>query len=192
MSNPSGSQDNNLKPIVGSDSGIQGTPRRFDFEVIDASDPQYTGALKITDQVHDVDIYVDKIIGGRETCVDINNRAERIRIFAKEYAGNPEYIFTVKGGASDIELHGAITGTSSKGCALNLGDWSDQSSAITSNIKLFLSSANQPITYRRLNATDPVIITQALYKCVLSIPFGALGISVVWAIWGLLKKLKLA
>lgn len=190
--NPSGSQDNNLVSLYETDSGTPGAPKIISYGVLDASDPKYTGALKITSKAHDIVVSVDTIHGGTETCLDINNECQNIVVQCRQfYCARSEYVATVKGGSCNVRLEGTVVGYPRKGCMVNWGDWSDQSSKISNGLVLALNGSS-PITYRRLNASNVSFDSPANYKCVLAIPFGKLGIAVVWFVWRLLKKLHLA
>lgn len=193
--NPGGTQDKNLVSLYGADSGTPDNPRVFNYGVLDASDESYTGALKVTGMAHDIIINVNRIIGGRETHYDFNNGAKRITLNCGVFENRrSEYIGSVKGGCEDCRASGRVEGPlPSKGVHHIDGNWSDQSSAITRGTQLGLTPADgSTVLYQQLNSAGVTAILPAQLRRTLFIPFGRLGIAVVWAVWGLLKKLKLA
>jgi hypothetical protein len=126
--------------------------------------------LKITDcDTGRVDVEV--VVGGREDCLDVNNRSYDIEIGTLSTIWEPrgKYVATIKGGSRSIVLKGVVRGHG-KVCDVDLGNWSDQSQKVTERITLNLRhEKGEPITYRVLNAKKPVLIGGP-YKKVLSVP----------------------
>lgn len=193
--NPSGQPDKNLVSLYEADSGTPDNPRVITYDVLDASDESYTGALKVTSEAHDIAINANRIIGGRETHYDFNNGAKRITLNCGVFENRrSEYIGSIKGGCEDCKVSGRVEGPlPSKGTHHIDGNWSDQSSTITRGTQLGLVLADgSPALYQQLNSAGVTVIPPAQIKRTLFIPFGRLGIAIVWLCWGLLKKLHLA
>lgn len=120
-------------------------------------DDSYADTLKLS-RARDGAITADLVVGGREDCVDVNNLSERVFIHAQRWEPRGKYVATIKGGSSTISLSGEIHGHGSE-VDVDLGNWSDQSSEITRNTKLNLTTADgSPITVRLLLAERPRLL----------------------------------
>ena len=120
--------------------------------------------LKITGASTDVSVAADSIHGGAEDCVDINNRCERITVRAGEWHSGGKYIATIKGGSRDIELSGEIV-RPGKSCDVELGNWSDQSQALTTGVRLNLTRRDGGYMHVMLwHADRPILAGGGPYK----------------------------
>ena len=189
--NPDGSQDNNLVTLGSRESGIQGSPNVIIFPELIAQ-AYHTAALKITDDCHDIHVFVKKGRGGKENWCDCNNEARRIEVHCDELEAPGKYAFTAKGGCEDILFKANLVGQQPKICHVDLGSWSDQCKRVTSNIKLWLkTSAPVPITWRTLHATNPVLMPgTGPYKCKFKVPGGANGRAILMFFWDIGKRLN--
>lgn len=152
--------------------------------------PQNTDdTLKVTDCDTGV-VEAEVVVGGREDCLDVNNRCHGIEIGTDKTIWEPrgKYVATIKGGTKDITVRGVVRGHG-KVCDVDLGNWSDQSQKVTERITLDLRhEKGEPITYRVLNAKEPKLIGGP-YKKVLSVPGWLRPAFVVF--YKLLKKVGL-
>jgi hypothetical protein len=96
--------------------------------------------------------------GGREDCVDVNNRSDNLVIHAPAgFRPAGKYVSTIKGGSADISIHGPIL-EGARVVEHDLGNWSDQSQARTGPVSLSTPSAGGwPVRWRRLNAMTPAL-----------------------------------
>lgn len=147
--------------------------------------------LKVTDSSDGV-IYVDRVIGGKEDCLDVNNRAENVIIGTPETIWEPrgKYAWTVKGGSKRITINGILKGHG-KVVDLDLGNWSDQSNEPTTEVHLNVRSHDgSSITYRVLNADTPMFLMGTRVNNEFTLPKALRGLF-LW-VYGLLKRLGVA
>jgi hypothetical protein len=91
--------------------------------------------LKISGVV-DLTIIVNGCIkGGYEDCIDINH-SHNIRILAGDLDSGGNFIATIKGGSSKIDILFNRILNHGKETDFDLGNWSDQSNAPTKNVRL--------------------------------------------------------
>lgn len=143
--------DNNLYSFYETDSG-----RLIEFEVAGyrSNPPHWSDTIKITSKCHLMSLRATTIYGGQEDCIDFNNQVGGIGVKA-EYIPQGKYVFTVKGGATGIELSGRIIGSGSE-VDVDLGNWSDQCQWRTTGVVLDLSKPDgSPVTVRVLHADKP-------------------------------------
>ena len=119
--------------------------------------PSWSDTVKITSGCADFKLTADAIYGGKEDCVDINNRCVGIEVVAN-FHPQGKYVATIKGGVRGVLLKGILNGHG-KEVDIDLGNWSDQSSQKTQGVKLDLVAYDQsPVTVRVLNAEKPVLV----------------------------------
>lgn len=151
----------------------------------------YADTLKVT-ACSDLAIVAGHIIGGREDCVDINNRCSHIVVTADLFEPKGQYLSTIKGGSSNITLRGYVKGHGSV-VDIDIGNVSDQSDNLTGPVYLDLEHVDgDVITVRCLGGPRPIFLnadTQR-YKVVLAVPTSFLQ---SWFLKGykLLKRLGL-
>lgn len=109
------------------------------------------------------------LVGGAEDCFDCNNLSHHIIVYGGNLASGGKFISTIKGGSHDIELHGTIIKHGSE-VDIDLGNHSDQSSAKTTNVSLYLSAADQ-FTIRVLNADRPMVAGLPSYLYLFPSPY---------------------
>ena len=131
---------------------------------------QHADALKITNSKNGI-INAGKIIGGYEDCVDINNHCSGVTIIAELWEPRGDYLATIKGGSSVIQLHGIVRGHG-KVVDIDIGNISDQSDDLTTMVMLNLKHEDgDPITIRVLGGDKPILINfntqRYVYKFVL-------------------------
>lgn len=149
----------------------------------------------VTDTIHCSGAYgatltASSIIGGSEDCIDFNNTSHDLAIKVEYLESGGKYVSTIKGGSYRIYLGGVIHLHGSE-VDVDLGNWSDQSSALTMAVTLDLKSSDgSPVTYRILNASKPILAPgSGPYRCIFHLP--PILIKPVWFFWGLLKRLKI-
>jgi hypothetical protein len=125
--------------------------------------------------------------GGYEDCVDVNNECRNLVVRCDGgFISNGKFVFTVKGGSREITIIGPIL-VGGKRVDAGLGDWSDQSKALTKWVVLQTPRKDgKPTTYYQMNAAKPGAIETTL-KCIFRVPT---FLRPLW-VWGhgLLKKL---
>lgn len=135
-----------------------------DYVELHPPDDTYADTLKITGGNRDGRIFVIRIHGGYEDCIDINNHAENIAVHATEMHSGGKYIATIKGHSRNITLRGVIHAPG-KSCDIEIGNWSDQCGADTGPVFLDLARADgKPVHVRLLAACNPIIIGGGPYK----------------------------
>lgn len=153
---------------------------------------EISDTLKCSSRLRDFTGRFGVVYGGKEDCIDINNRCERIYIEAQRWVPQGKYLATLKGGSRSIAISGEVEGHGSE-VDIDIGNISDQSDNPTKDITLNLRHvAGDPITVRVINGERPKFLNADVqqYKVVLQVPsfFGQLFAKVVHQ----LRKLKLA
>lgn len=130
------------------------TVQRFEDAGSDHDAATYSDTLKFSN-THDVTATVHgELAGGKEDCVDMN-RAHDCTVFAERWHPRGLFLATIKGGTTDYYLSGEVV-AHGKEVDVDLGNWSDQSSAKTGAGMLDLRSHDgSPIVIRVLNAERP-------------------------------------
>lgn len=117
---------------------------------------QWDDVLKIT-RCSNLTVVVDgPLPGGREDCIDVNNKCENIRIIiAGGLAPKGKHALTIKGKSHGISVHAKLLSHGTE-VDVDLGNHSDQSDERTDDVLLDLWAIdNTPVTWRRLNAATP-------------------------------------
>lgn len=133
-----------------------------------ASKPDWDDTLKISSQCRDFMLFSRIIWGGREDCVDINNRAQNIVVGA-DFFPQGKYACTIKGGAHSVKIIGRVS-VDAKEVDIDLGNWSDQSQEKTRGVCLQLSKTAGPVTVRVLHADKPALLGNGPYRYVFPHP----------------------
>lgn len=117
----------------------------------------YSDALHLSD-CHNFSLFSPEIRGGSEDCVDINQGC-LISIHVDRLWSGGKYVFTVKGGAEDIQLSGCIYKHGSV-TDVDIGNWSDQNKhGRTKFVRLCLNTTDgSPVRVRVLHGWRPEII----------------------------------
>ncbi len=140
--------------------------------------------------VRGLTVIVEGILpGGKEDCADFNNLCDDVELIVKDgCTPNGRYGFTVKGGCRNIRIVCDFIRLA-KVCELSLGNWSDQSDAITRDVEMAsYAFSGWKLRYSRLNATDPELLGGP-WKAKFKLPRWL--IKPVWLLWGALKKIGL-
>jgi hypothetical protein len=183
MPNPDGSIDTNAYDYYETSNG-----KTVQLGVVDGS--ALVSPIKITSHCTNFILKAEKLIGGRENCVDINNETEGVTVAAGEFAITGNYGLSAKT-SRNTTFRGHLTGKP-KQWHVNLGSWSDQSAQVQTGTRLELTADVYPILVWLGNADRPRLDDEAKYKV---IGFGARGPivrSLVMFFWGIAKKLHLA
>lgn len=127
-----------------------------------------------------------KIAGGKEDCIDMNRYCENVLIENVTLHSGGKYCITIKGGTKNVVLRNIIVDAHGSETDIDLGNWSDQSSDLTTNITLdnVKSRDGTPVRVRVLWADKPTIIGGSDIKLTV-IP------RPLYAIYRLLRKYKL-
>ena len=115
--------------------------------------PTWSDTVKITSGCTGLELSADHIYGGKEDCVDTNNKATQCSVNA---AWHPQgkYLATIKGGCHGILLTGDVYAHGSE-VDVDIGGWSDQEpiKPTTGTILGLWSKTGHPIRVRVLNGT---------------------------------------
>jgi polygalacturonase len=100
------------------------------------------------------------IVGGKEDCVDMNRYCESITIQDTKVRSNGRYCFTIKGGSKNITLKNIVIEQKGSEVDIDIGNWSDQSSDLTTNIILDNVSClnGDTVNVRVLWGDKPIVI----------------------------------
>lgn len=132
-----------------------GTDKIREYYVGDVCPPDgsYADALKLSGVVR-LRIIANRVYGGYEDCVDVNNKCRDVFIEATGgYFPNGRYVATIKGNSIGVVISGQIHGKA-KTLEIDIGNHSDQSLRENHNITLDVwTEGNWPIRWRRLNAS---------------------------------------
>ena len=130
-----------------------------DFPDIGVNSLEYSDIFKLSHATNIV-LKNSSITGGKEDCIDMNRYCEHVLIDDVSLHSCGNYCVTIKGGSRNIilrnitiEAHGAETD-------IDLGNWSDQSNHLTTNVFLenVLSKDGEPVKVRVLWADPPTVI----------------------------------
>ncbi len=122
------------------------------------ADPKvHSDALKITDSSNGT-VYAQRIVGGKEDCIDVNNHCEGVAIHALLLEPHGKYVATIKGGSRNITLSGTVRGHGTE-VDIDIGNISDQSDNPTGHVFLHLyHESGEPITVRVINGRRPILL----------------------------------
>ena len=104
--NPDGTQDINLYSF-GHEHSTQDVHYTTCGEI---TIPRWSDTIKITDNINKFSFYADKVFGGKEDVVDINNGADGTCVFINEWHPQGKYVATIKGGSKNTYLWGNVMG----------------------------------------------------------------------------------
>ena len=120
--------------------------------------PWWSDTVKITSGCRNFTLTAEDIYGGQEDCVDVNNKARIISVYANSWYPQGKYLATIKGGSYSVALHGDVCSHGTE-VDVDIGNWSDQSAEPTKETILGLySKTGKPIMVRVLNGTAPYMI----------------------------------
>ena len=99
------------------------------------------------------------ITGGKEDCIDMNRMCENVLIEDTHLFSGGSYCVTIKGGTKNVTLKNVTIDGHGKETDIDLGNWSDQSSELTTGIVLdnVQSKTGMPVRVRVLWANKPTI-----------------------------------
>jgi len=160
-----GTPDQNYYSICGREN------ERLVFEQ-DMEGPAGTSdTLKVTAS-REVMVVAKRIVGGREDCVDVNNRSQDVSIYAEVFEPRGKYLATIKGGSRNVMLRGGVKGHGSV-VDVDIGNISDQSDELTGPVRLDLEHLDgEEITVRVLGGSRPVFVNgdRQKYRVVFEVP----------------------
>lgn len=146
----------------------------FPDKGINAQD--YSDTLKLSHAKY-ITVKCCYITGGKEDCIDINRMCENILIEDTTLFSGGSYCVTIKGGSKNITLKNVTIDGHGKETDIDIGNWSDQSSELTTGVVLdnVQSRSGEPVKVRVLWANKPIIINNSnvsvttIPKCLVSI-----------------------
>jgi hypothetical protein len=133
------------------------------------------------------------LVGGKEDCVDINNKSSNIHVTVDGIIiPMGKYVATIKGGSSHVYLSGVIMGHGSE-VDIDIGNISDQSDNLTGPVYLNLlhvKGKQEKITVRCIGGPRPVLMNEGEqdYEIILKVP--GFWQSVLLKAWKFGKKIK--
>lgn len=139
---------------------------------VEPPDDTYADALKFSG-VQRLRVVVDRVVGGREDCVDVNNHCRDVEVVARlGFVPRGKYVATIKGGSRNITLRGPVLGHGTE-VDFDCGNHSDQSDNETQGITLDLWTPDgSAITWRQLNGSDIRLREGQAWRAVLRIRGG--------------------
>ena len=119
----------------------------------------YNDILKLSHATN-TQILSSMIYGGTEDCIDMNRYCENILVQDTRLHPFGSYCCTIKGGTKNVILKNIVLGGHGKETDIDLGNWSDQSSELTTNITLDNVTCydGSPVRVRVLWADPPTVI----------------------------------
>lgn len=182
MANPDGSQDSNAVSVYETSTGLSVV-----FGTIDGSSG--TAGLKVTSKCRDFHATAEKIVGGSENCVDLNNECAEVVVESQCYVVKGKYALSAKTCAG-VTFRGLIYGVPSK-WHVNLGSWSDQSKKPQTRTRLELTATAYPIVVWVGNADLPELDDPRKYKVIGFGKYGKVVRAVCMFFWDVGKRLNL-
>lgn len=111
---------------------------------------KFSGARNVT-------VIVNRIVGGLEDCIDINNRCQDIEVRAGLLDVRGRYACTIKGESRDIRINvGKLLGHGSE-TDFDLGNRSEQASGRTRGVSINVVDALFPVRVRVMHAWKPTL-----------------------------------
>ena len=110
-------------------------------------------------------VNADRIVGGREDCIDIN-RGFDLTVAVGKLEPKGRFAVTIKGGADLITISAELYGHG-KETDIDIGNWSDQSMARTKRVCLSIRTHDgSPVRVRVLHGWRPLILnpTEQTYE----------------------------
>ena len=100
------------------------------------------------------------IHGGKEDCIDMNRYCDNILVEDTYLESNGSYCMTIKGGTKNVVIKNVTITNHGRETDIDLGNWSDQSSELTTKITLenVCSEDGSPVRVRVLWADKPTVI----------------------------------
>lgn len=119
----------------------------------------HSDALKFSNS-HDGYVRVDSIDGGREDCIDVNNRCSSLEIHVHNgMRPKGKYAATIKGGSRNIVLVGTLENHAAE-VDIDIGNQSSQSDELTDDVLLNVAMRDgSPVRVRVWNAEMPMLTT---------------------------------
>lgn len=122
----------------------------------DASTGGLSSALKFSTGLSGFTLHAEKAYGGRDACVDVNNKCRALRIVVDELWPTGQFAATIKGGSKAVSLTGRLM-RHAKTYDVIIGDWSDQSHDSTAGVSLAITPDDgRPVTVCVLAGEKPV------------------------------------
>ena len=123
----------------------------------DLANPAGSDTLKITSGAHDITVIGESIRGGKEDCLDTNNRAKDNDVHFDEWISGGRYVWTHKGGSDGNRASGTII-KHGKYCDVAIGEFSDQCNEPTTGTRLnFKTNDGSAVKVFVFNGDDPHI-----------------------------------
>lgn len=180
--NPDGTSDKNLVSLYETDNNTAKV-----YDVLDGTGD--TSPLKVTSHCTCCTVAVNKLIGGSENCVDVNNEVVGLHVSCLEYDTRGKYTLSAKT-SNGVTFRGHIIALASK-WEVNLGSWSDQSKKVQTATRLELTADIYPIRVWVGNADVPSMDDPSKYQVFGFGTHGAIIRTLVMFFWGLGKKIGL-
>jgi len=148
--------DNNYYSIADQDGVVI---ENKDFPDPGVNSQDYSDIFKLSHATNIV-LRNSSIAGGTEDCIDMNRDCNNILIENVRLHSGGSYCMTIKGGTKNVTLKDIVVQAHGKETDIDLGNWSDQSNELTTNITLenVQSMDGSPVRVRVLWADPPTVI----------------------------------
>jgi len=120
---------------------------------------EYSDIIKLSNATN-ITIKGCTVHGGKEDCIDMNRNCSNIVIEDTFLESNGNYCVTIKGGTKNVILKNITITNHGKEADIDLGNWSDQSEELTTDITLqnIVSEDGEPVKVRVLWADKPTVL----------------------------------
>lgn len=124
---------------------------------------EYSDTLKFS-RVSNLVVNVDRIVGSKEDCIDVNNLCQNITVNVNKLEPKGKFAATIKGGSENINL--VINRLYGHGTEMDFdfGNRSEQSTLRTKNCSVFVGKAEGKVNVRVLHAWKPKLTGPVQYK----------------------------
>lgn len=142
---------------IADQDGVTVQDKHFPDDGINPLD--YSDIFKLS---HATNIVVERcfIKGGKEDCIDMNRYCQNVHVKQCALDSSGLYCMTIKGGSKNIYLESVQIITHGKSYDIDIGNWSDQSAELTTQIVLdnVYSLDEKPVRVRVLWGDRPIVI----------------------------------
>lgn len=129
----------------------------YGSRTFDASAPGMASALKFSTGLSNFVGKFGTAVGGHDACIDVNNLTRNLDITAAELRPTGQFAVTIKGGSENVRVAGNLT-AHGKVADVIIGDWSDQSHAMTTGVRLSITpKTGNPVRVLLLKGDSPTL-----------------------------------
>lgn len=145
-------------------AGLPRENRVLRFEDLRPADGGISDTLKFS-WVRNLTVMVNRIVGGVEDCIDVNNRCSDLVIFAEVLEPRGRYVATIKGESENIRIYATRIEGRGKETDFDLGNRSEQAKGRTKDVTISVTEAtHEPVRLRVMHAWEPTVKGSAKFK----------------------------